>query len=190
MDTAMFTIPNLVTLLRIALTPLIIWLLATGHYLSGGWTFGAAAFTDIVDGFLARHFSSTSKTGLYLDPIADKILLSSVFIGLAAVRAIDRWVVYLVFGRDLWILLLGGIALRFTSFRDLKPNVWGKINTLVQIAAVIVVMAANAFFDSTLTILGGFLMYLVAAFAVVSGLLYTLRGVNWLRKGNIKAVHV
>ena len=182
----MFTIPNLVTLLRIALTPFVVWLLATGHYMAGGWLFGFAAFTDIVDGLLARCFSLESKAGLYLDPIADKILLSSVYIGLAAVGAIERWVVYAVFGRDLWILLLSGLALRFTSFRDLKPNIWGKANTMVQIAAAVTVMAANAYFNSTLTVVGGGLMYLVAAFALLSGLFYTLRGVWWLRKGRAR----
>ena len=184
----MFTIPNLVTFLRIGLTPFVVWLLATGHYLAGGWLFGFAAFTDIVDGFLARRFSLQSSSGLYLDPIADKILLSSVFIGLAATGAIDRWVVYTVFGRDLWILLLSGIALRFTSFRELKPNIWGKLNTLVQIAAVVTVVAANAYFDSTLTVVGGGLMYLVAGFALVSGVLYTWRGISWLRKGKVVEV--
>src|SRR5258708_35670592 len=182
----MFTIANLVTLLRIALTPVVVWLLGTGHYLAGGWTFGAAAFTDLVDGFLARRFAQHSKTGLYLDPIADKILLSSVYIGLAVVGAVDRQIVYIVFARDLWILLLSGIALRFTSFRDLQPNIWGKMNTFVQIAAAVVVMAANAFFDSTLTLVGGGLMYLVAGFAIVSGAVYTLRGLLWLRKGSMK----
>ena len=178
----MLTIPNLVTLLRIALTPVVVWLLATGHYLAGGWTFGFAAFTDLVDGFLARRFSRQSNVGLYLDPIADKILLSSVYIGLAAVGAVERWIVVAVFARDLWILLLSGIALRFTSFRDLQPNVWGKANTFVQIAAAVVVIAANAFFDSTLTVVGGGLMYLVAAFALLTGVIYTLRGLQWLRK--------
>ena len=184
----MFTIPNLVTFLRIGLTPFVVWLLATGHYLAGGWLFGFAAFTDIVDGFLARRFSLQSSSGLYLDPIADKILLSSVFIGLAATGAIDRWVVYTVFGRDLWILLLSGIALRFTSFRELKPNIWGKLNTLVQVAAVVTVVAANAYFDSTLTVVGGGLMYLVAGFALVSGVLYTWRGIAWLWKGKVVEV--
>jgi phosphatidylglycerophosphate synthase len=108
-----------------------------------------------------------------------------VYIGLAAVGAIDRWIVYTVFGRDLWILLLSGIALKFTTFRDLKPNVWGKVNTFVQIAAVVVVTAANAYFNSTLTLVGGGLMYLVAALAWVSGAAYTLRGLMWLRKGNV-----
>ena len=184
----MFTIPNLVTFLRIGLTPFVVWLLATGHYLAGGWLFGFAAFTDIVDGFLARRFSLQSSSGQYLDPIADKILLSSVFIGLAGAGAIDRWVVYTVFGRDLWILLLAGIALRFTSFRELKPNIWGKLNTLVQVAAVVTVVAANAYFDSTLTVVGGGLMYLVAGFALVSGLVYTWRGVSWLRKGRAEQI--
>ena len=181
----MLTIPNLFTFLRIALTPVIVWLLANGHYLAGGWTFGAAAFTDLVDGFLARRFGMSSDTGQYLDPIADKILLTSVYIGLAAVGAVERWIVYTVFARDLWILLLSGIALKFTTFRDLKPNFWGKANTFVQIAAVVAVMAANAYFNSTLTAVGGGLMYLVAAFAFVSGGAYTLRGLLWLRKGYV-----
>lgn len=182
----MFTIPNLVTCLRIALTPFVVWLLVTGHYLAGGWLFGFAAFTDIVDGFLARRFSLESKSGLYLDPIADKLLLSSVFIGLAGAGAIDRWVVYTVLGRDLWILLLAGIALRFTSFREFKPNIWGKLNTLVQIAAVVTVAAANAYFNSTLTLVGGGMMYLVAGLALLSGTLYSLRGIIWLFRGRPK----
>ncbi len=77
-----FTVPNLFTLLRVAMTPYILLQLAHGEYMVAGWTFGAAAFTDTLDGFIARRFGSESQVGLYLDPIADKLLLSSIYIGL------------------------------------------------------------------------------------------------------------
>ena len=112
------TIPNLFTLLRVAMTPYILLELARGEYMIAGWTFGAAAFTDTLDGFIARRFDSESRVGLYLDPMADKLLLSSIYIGLMLGHAIPAWLVAVVFGRDLWILLLSGIALRFTKFRE------------------------------------------------------------------------
>src|SRR5437868_13351475 len=70
------TIPNLLTLVRIVMTPFILVELSRGQYLIGGWMFGGAAFTDILDGLLARRFGGGSQVGQYLDPIADKILLS------------------------------------------------------------------------------------------------------------------
>src|ERR1017187_6535409 len=79
----MLTIPNFFTFLRIALIPFIILELSRGNSLVGGWMFGGAAFTDILDGGLARRFGSESKFGQYLDPIADKILLTCIYIGLA-----------------------------------------------------------------------------------------------------------
>src|SRR5579872_4973332 len=108
----MFTIPNLFTMIRVLMTPFILLELARRHFLAGGWLFGGAAFTDLLDGAVARRFGATSKIGLYLDPVADKILLSSIYIGLAAGHAVPLWLVFVIFGRDLWIVLLSGIALR------------------------------------------------------------------------------
>ena len=104
------TIPNLLTLARIIMTPFILIELSHGQYLIGGWMFGAAAFTDILDGLLARRFGVQSKIGQYFDPIADKVLLTSIYIGLALGRAVPLWIVLLIFARDLWILLLSGIG--------------------------------------------------------------------------------
>src|SRR6266853_2819340 len=119
------TIPNLLTLVRIVMTPFILIELSRGHYLAGGWMFGAAASTDILDGWLARRFGGQSKIGQYLDPIADKTLLTSIYVGLAMGGAVPWWIVLLIFARDLWILLLSGVALRFTEFRNLQPSAWG-----------------------------------------------------------------
>lgn len=177
------TIPNLLTLVRIIMTPFILIELSRGQYLVGGWMFGAAAFTDILDGALARRFGGQSKIGQYLDPIADKILLTCIYLGLALGGAMPVWLVVLIFARDLWILLLSAIALRFTEFRNLKPSLWGKASTFFQIMAAVSVMAARAYGNdwflkaSTLLIAG------VAVLAAVSGLDYSLRGIAYLRHG-------
>jgi cardiolipin synthase len=181
------TIPNLLTLVRIILTPFILIELSNGQYMIGGWTFGAAAFTDILDGLLARRFGGQSRIGQYLDPIADKILLTCIYVGLALGGAVPVWIVLLIIARDLWILLLSGIALRFTDFRHLQPSVWGKASTFFQIMAAVGVMAARAYgielFQKISTILiGG-----VAILAVVSGVDYSLRGIAYFRHRNSPA---
>ena len=175
-----FTIPNLFTMLRVAMTPYILIELARGRYMIAGWTFGAAAFTDTLDGFIARRFGSESRVGLYLDPIADKLLLSSIYIGLALGHAIPVWVVAVVFGRDLWILLLSGVALRFTKYRELRPSVWGKASTFVQIMTAVGIMAARAYHNEVFGQIADGLVWVVAALAAISAADYTLRG---LREG-------
>src|ERR1700749_23556 len=127
----MWTIPNLFTLLRLLLTPFILFELSRGHYLAGGWMFGGAAFTDVIDGGLARRFGTESKFGQYLDPIADKLLLTTIYIGLARGGAVPVWIVVVVLARDFWILALSAIAFLFTTFRDLRPSLWGKASTFV-----------------------------------------------------------
>jgi cardiolipin synthase len=175
------TIPNLVTLVRIIMTPFILIELSRGQYMIGGWMFGAAAFTDILDGALARRFGDESKIGQYLDPTADKILLSCIYVGLAMGGAVPVWIVVLIFARDLWILLLSAVALRFTGFRNLQPSVWGKASTFFQIMTAVGVMAARAYENVWFLQIATVLMWGVAALAAVSGIDYSLRGVAWLR---------
>lgn len=175
------TIPNLLTLVRILLTPFIVFELSRGNYMTGGWTFGGAAFTDVLDGFLARRLGDHSKIGQYFDPIADKVLLSSIYIGLALARAVPLWIVLLIFARDLWILALSGIALRFTRFRQLQPSVWGKASTFFQIMAAVGVMAARAYENAWFLRISNVLLAGVVALAAISALDYTMRGVLWLR---------
>lgn len=174
-------IPNLLTFARILMTPLILMELAKGHYLTGGWLFGAAAFTDVLDGGFARRFGGQSKFGQYLDPIADKIMLSAVYIGLALAHAMPAWVVVVIFARDFWILLLSAIALRFTQFRQLEPSVWGKASTFAQIMAAVGVMAARAYGNDAFNQAAGLLIWAVAALALISAADYTFRGIRYLR---------
>lgn len=175
------TIPNLLTLARIVLTPFILIELARGHWLAGGWMFGAAAFTDALDGWLARGFGAQSKVGQYLDPIADKLLLTCIYIGLTLGGAVPRWIVLLIVARDLWILLLSGFALRFTGFRDLQPSVWGKASTFFQIMAAVAMMAARAYENDWFLKISAMLLAGVVVLAVVSGLNYSLRGLHFYR---------
>ena len=177
----MWTIPNLFTLLRLILTPFILLELSRGHYMAGGWMFGGAAFTDVVDGGFARRFGAESKFGQYLDPIADKLLLTSIYIGLALGGAIPMWVMATVLGRDVWILGLAGIAFLFTSFRDLKPSIWGKASTFAQIMAAVAVMAARAYNYNGFAVIAGWLIGAVVILAAVSAADYGWRGISYLR---------
>ena len=176
------TLPNLFTLLRIVMTPFILIELSKGRYMAGGWMFGGAAVTDILDGGLARRFGGQSKIGQYFDPIADKILLSCIYIGLAIAGAVPVWIVVLIFARDLWILALSGVALSLTEFRDLQPSLWGKASTFFQIMAAVAVMAARAYDSAWFLRISTVLLGGVAVLAAVSGIDYSLRGVAYLRR--------
>ena len=179
------TIPNLLTLVRIVLTPFILAWLAQGRYLLAGWTFGAAAWTDIFDGMLARRFGAQSKVGQYLDPIADKILLTSLYIGLAIGGAVAAWIVVLILARDVWILLLSGIALRFTKFRQLQPSMWGKVSTFFQIMAAVCVIGARAYQSTWFLRISNVLLAGVVVLAVISGLDYSMRGIRYFRNARV-----
>ncbi len=180
-NSGMWTIPNLFTLLRVAMTPYILLELARGEYMIAGWTFGAAAFTDTLDGFIARRFHAQSRVGLYLDPIADKLLLSSIYLGLMLGHAIQAWLVAVFFWRDLWIQLLYVVSLSFTKFRDLRPSVWGKASTFAQIMTAVGIMAARAYDNEVFGRIAGALVWVVVALAAISAADYTVRGVQyWL----------
>jgi cardiolipin synthase len=181
------TVPNLFTFLRVLMTPYILVELARGEYMIAGWTFGVAAFTDTMDGYIARRFHAESRVGLYLDPIADKLLLSSIYIGLMLGHAIPAWVVAVVFGRDLWILSLSGIALKFTEFRELKPSVWGKASTFIQIMTAVAIMAAHAYQNAVFGQIADIMIWGIVALALISAGDYTARGIGfWLRKGRVE----
>ncbi len=89
--------------------------------------------TDVVDGFVARRFGASSRLGAYLDPIADKVLLSGTFLVLALTGAIEWWLAAVVLGRDFIILAAAGILYLATARRNFPPSPWGKISTFVQI---------------------------------------------------------
>lgn len=175
----MFTIPNLFTALRILVTPFILWALGDRRFILGGWMVGIAAFTDLLDGAVARRFGGETKFGQYLDPIADKILLSAVYIGLGLGGAVPWWVLIVIFGRDLWILVLSGVALTLTKYRELQPSNWGKASTFVQVMTAVGVLAGEGYRDPVLLSVCTGLFWLITVLAAASAGDYTIRGVRW-----------
>lgn len=178
------TIPNLVTLSRLAMTPFIVAAIVNGRHIQAAWIFAAAAFTDLLDGQLARLWKTESRAGQYLDPIADKVLLSGVFIALGIHGSIPIWYVALVLGRDIALVVASAIAMLVSRYNDYTPTLWGKISTLFQITTAILAMAGNAIpFPNFPELLR--LVTLISATATAwSALHYTWRGVSFfIRRG-------
>ncbi len=164
---------NLLTTARIVATPFVIQAILHGFYTRALLLLAVAALTDFLDGAVARRFSLSSRAGAYLDPIADKLLLSGVFVALGAARLAPWWLIFLIFGRDLYILLGAGIILALTKVRGFPPSVWGKISTFVQIATALVCLVERPVFPP--------LLWPCAAFTVWSGIHYTVRSIITLR---------
>ena len=132
--------PNLLTLIRICMAPFLVAAILEGHFLLSFWLFVAAGLTDALDGALARWLKQRLTFGQYLDPVADKLLLSTLFLVLMYKGLMPTTVTVLVFGRDVGILLVSALLYAAAGRRDFNPSIWGKANTLAQIAAVAAVL--------------------------------------------------
>jgi cardiolipin synthase len=129
------TLANKITLLRILLIPAIVIAL---HFHEMSWfhvLFIFTAFTDLLDGFIARLRGEQTRVGAFLDPMADKLLLTSVYLTLTTLGIIDVWVFVVVFSRDLLIVLGWGIIYILTRAAVIQPRILGKITTAVQMLA-------------------------------------------------------
>lgn len=137
------TAPNLLTLIRICMAPFLVAAILDGHFALGFWLFVAAGVTDALDGLLARALHQKSVLGHYLDPVADKLLLSTLFLVLLHKGLMPMTVTVLVFGRDVGILLVAAILYAAVGRREFKPSIFGKANTLAQISAVAAVLLSQ-----------------------------------------------
>jgi cardiolipin synthase len=134
------TIPNLITTLRILLTPLFIIFLIQGRYHKALFVFFLAGVSDLADGLIARTWHQKSPLGTFLDPLADKLLLSASFVTLSVCRLIDPWLTVVVISRDV-ILVLGTILLKLTDLPIvIKPTLAGKWTAACQMLTVGVVL--------------------------------------------------
>ncbi len=174
-------LPNLLTLLRLLLVPFVIRAILSDHPMLALALFGIAAVTDVLDGAAARGMHLTTSAGAYFDPIADKLLLTLVFLALAVEGSAPWWLVGIVLGRDLYILLGAGIFLAATSVRKFPPSVWGKLSTFVQILTVVSWMARNWLQISFLNRVSAAMIWICAACTIWSGLHYTWRGIQVAR---------
>src|SRR3974390_40510 len=139
------SIPNLITLGRILLVPIVVWAIASGTMWIAFVLFLAAGASDAVDGFLAKRFGWTTVLGAYLDPLADKALIVSIYLTLGISGFIPRWLVIMVVSRD--ILIVGGIMLSWVvgSPAKIKPLLVSKLNTLAQILFACAVLGSLGF---------------------------------------------
>jgi cardiolipin synthase len=132
--------PNLLTLMRMCMAPFLVAAILGGHFLLSFILFVAAGLTDGLDGLLARMLKQRSVLGHYLDPVADKLLLSTLFLVLFYKGLMPGTVTVLVFGRDVGILLVSAILYAAVGRREFYPSIFGKANTLAQISAVAAVL--------------------------------------------------
>ena len=139
------TTPNLLTLLRLLTIPFLLISILDGHFGTAFVLFLLAGLSDGFDGLLARVLEQRTRLGLYLDPIADKILMSSLFVVLTHVHLIPRYVTALVFGRDIGILSIASLLFFTDAARDFRPTILGKLSTVVQILGLTSVFCAKVF---------------------------------------------
>src|SRR5579863_933310 len=131
-----FTAPNQLTLLRMIFVPFIVIHLVEGRYLWALVVFVIAGFSDGLDGLLARRLHQQTLLGQYLDPIADKLLLSTMFLVLSILRKIPWKYTVVVFSRDISILAASAVLFAIAGLRNFRPSIFGKANTFSQISAV------------------------------------------------------
>jgi len=134
------TAPNLLSLMRICLAPFLVSAILDNHYALSFGLFVVAGLTDALDGLLARLLRQRTILGQYLDPVADKLLLSTLFLVLTYKALIPGRVTALVLGRDVGILVVAAILYAAAGRREFRPSIFGKGNTLAQVAAVAAVI--------------------------------------------------
>jgi cardiolipin synthase len=139
------SIPNIITLTRILLVPIIVWAIGSGEMEIAFVIFIVAGVSDAVDGFLAKRFNMTSELGALLDPLADKALLVSIYIALGLWGAVPHWLVILVVSRDIMIVAAVIVSWLFDKPVAMKPLMVSKLNTVAQVAFAALVLAALGF---------------------------------------------
>jgi len=171
------TIPNLISIARLFLVPLTIWLIVSGESMTAFWIFILAGVSDGVDGFIARHFNMRSVLGAYLDPLADKALLVSIYVTFVVLNEIPAWVAILVVSRD--ILIIGAVMLAGMLGRPvaIRPHFISKLNTVAQIVLAALVLGDLAF-PIDLATFRHVMVVAVGVLTIGSAFLYA---VDWVR---------
>jgi len=168
------TVPNQITFLRLGFLPFFLISISYGRY---DWALAllvAAGLTDAFDGWLARHLNQRTTLGTFLDPIADKLLLSSSYFFLAVKGKIAWWLAILVLSRDVFILIASAVILIAVGYQTFPPSIYGKANTLSQILLVFLVLLAAVFPGRAVDLTRDVFVYLVAAFTILSGVHYSI----------------
>ncbi len=168
-----WTVPNQITFLRLGFLPVFLMLIAYDRYRWALLVLIVSGLSDGVDGLLARSLNQRSALGAYLDPIADKLLLSSSFVLLAFKKQLAWWLTILVFSRDVLILIVAVVILLTSGYRPFPPSIYGKLTTAAEIILVFLVILGAAYPAYHLAGLDQVLIYAVTALSILSGLHYS-----------------
>lgn len=183
-----WTAPNQITLLRLIFIPFVIISVFDAHWRWALALLIAAAFSDALDGLLARALHQQTLLGQFLDPLADKFLLSSLFLVLSFVKKIPWKYTVVVFSRDICLVGTAVVLYATMGFRDFRPSIFGKINTACQIATVWFVVLSQVVHADWLTIVVKALLYATFTFTTISGVHYVLLTGQRLRREEPKPV--
>ncbi len=164
--------PNLLTMLRLFTLPFLVIEILDAHWKLAFLLLWVAGISDGLDGLIARWLKQQTTLGQYLDPVADKALLSTLFLVLTHVAVIPRYVTVLVFSRDLGILLISALLYVTNTLRDFRPSWLGKLNTLLQILGVLIVMTVQVIPGSGLAETKYVLLRAIAILAPISAAQY------------------
>jgi cardiolipin synthase (CMP-forming) len=169
------TVPNLLTLSRILLTPLLIWFLVQRKLNQALIVFFIAGMTDGLDGLIARLFQQKTRLGAILDPLADKLLLVSSLLILGHIGLIPVWLVVIAVARDIVIVMGTSLLLTFRYKVEMKPTVLGKLTTLMQLITVLLALSSSLM---TVAAWGYSLTFaFTAVLCIASGAQYVMKGI-------------
>lgn len=157
--------PNRITGLRVALTPAVVLIILFGHYITGVVLFLLVAFTDVLDGSLARTRDKITKFGILFDPLADKLLVGSMVL-ILVFRSFNFWLGFAILGIEAAFIASALYSYKLKNVR--MANLWGKIKMLLQVTAVCLILLALVFNISYLFTAAAWIFGLAIGFAVVS----------------------
>jgi cardiolipin synthase (CMP-forming) len=173
MQGRIWTVPNQITLLRLGILPFFLILISYERYRWALLVLVLAGFSDGIDGLLARKLNQRSSLGAYLDPIADKLLLSSSFLILAFKNQLAWWFTIIVLSRDVLILIVAVVIILISGYRPFPPSLLGKSTTFLQIVLVFVTVLIAAYPDLHWGAFKHVLIYVVTVLAIASGFHYS-----------------
>ncbi|HZU26027.1 MAG TPA: CDP-alcohol phosphatidyltransferase family protein [Bryobacteraceae bacterium] len=181
------SLPNLLTAVRLVLVPFIAASLWNHQPRRALALVFLAGVTDAIDGWLARRFGWATRMGAYLDPVADKSLLVTLYLLFGITGIVPLWLTAIVLGRDIFILLMVAAGFAFTDVREFPPSVWGKLSTIVQIGAAVGFLANAAHMPSVPSSMIEVFVFATALATLWSGFDYGRRGFSILRRVRIDA---
>lgn len=184
MQARIFTVPNQLTILRLSFLPLFLIAVIYEHYRTALAVLLIAAVTDALDGFIARRLNQKTALGAYLDPIADKLLLSSSFVVLSLRGKMAWWLTIMVISRDVMLLTTAVVIILVSGYRRFPPSIYGKMTTFFEILCVFGAVIYAAFPAARLGGVQFTLRYIVAFLTVFSGLHYGVQVARRMHAGS------